>query len=151
MNERERPSRHGQILGKALSMIADAGRRDFPGELPPMCGTCAFKDGAMPNQMAATGMVALNCVLRIDTDRFACHHAMRMGEPTRLCSGYAAAMFAPFSVVKEIMAAMSADLGAMEGPDEVRAAFDAWAAEIDPLGVMDDYQRAREFVKARAA
>lgn len=32
--------------------------------------------------------------------------------------------------------------------DEVRAAFDAWAAEHDPDGTMDDYERAKLYSKA---
>jgi hypothetical protein len=70
----DRPSLHGKMLGKALALIAEIGRRDAPMPIPDTCLTCAFREGTMPNQTAGTGMVALNCVLRIDTDRFACHH-----------------------------------------------------------------------------
>jgi hypothetical protein len=36
--EADRPSKHGQILGSALALIAAAGRRDSPVELPQMRG-----------------------------------------------------------------------------------------------------------------
>jgi hypothetical protein len=67
----DRPSLHGKMLGKALALMADLGRRDAPMPIPDQCLTCAFLEGSMPNQTAGTGMIALNCVLRIDPDRFA--------------------------------------------------------------------------------
>lgn len=148
MTERERPSRHGQILGDALALIAMAGRKDAPMDLPEMCLTCAFRQGCMTNQMAATGKVALDCVLGIDKDRFACHHGMKEGQPSKLCVGYMAARLAPYSFTKEVLVALAKELGAQTGPDEVRAAFDVWLAEIDPDGKMDDYQLARAHAKS---
>lgn len=143
MTERERPSKHGKILGQALALIAMAGRKDSPAPLPEMCLTCAFREGCMTNQMTATGIVALNCVLGIDKDRFACHHGMKEGQPSKLCVGYMAARLAPHSFTKEVLVELGKDLDALAGPDEVRAAFDAWLAEIDPHGKLDDYQLAR--------
>lgn len=144
--ERERPSQHGKILGEALALIAAAGRRDAPFELPPMCATCAFREGCMTNQMAATGKVALDCVLGIDLDRFACHHGMKDGQPGKLCVGYIAARLAPWSFTKEVLATLAKEIaGIGDGPDEVRAAFDAWLSKVDPKREKDDYQLAREF------
>ena len=97
----------------------------------------------MPNEMAATGKVALDCVLGIDKDRFACHHGMKDGEPRRLCVGYIAAVLAPWSFTTEVLAAVKRDLDAMTGPDDIRAAFDAWHDEVDPERKLDDYQLAR--------
>lgn len=148
--EGDRPSIHGAILGKALALMADLGRRDAPMPIPETCLTCAFREGSMPNQAAATGVMALNCVLRIDPDRFACHHGMKAGEPQKLCSGYIAAMLAPFSQVKEILTAFNEELAAIENqPDEVRAAFDAWLSRADPERQMDVYQAAREYAKSQ--
>ena len=146
-SERERPSNHGKILGQALALIAMVGRRDAPFELPDCCLTCAFREGCMPNQMAATGKVALDCVLGIDKDRFACHHGMKAGQPSKLCVGYIAARLAPWSEVKLILETLGRDLATMDGADEVRAAFDRWLAEIDPHRKMNDYELAREYAK----
>lgn len=100
----------------------------------------------MTNQMAATGKTALDCVLGIDPDRFACHHGMKDGEPSKLCVGYIAAILAPRSFTNEVLRAVKADLDAMpEGPDEIRAAFDVWHNEVDPDRKMDDYQLARAY------
>lgn len=147
-DERERPSKHGAILGQALALIAMAGRRDVPFELPEMCATCAFRDGCMTNQMAATGKVALDCVLGIDKDRFACHHGMKDGEPSKLCVGYVTARLAPWSITKEILVELQKDLDGIEGADEVRAAFDVWLDEIDPDRKKNDYELARAFERS---
>lgn len=145
----DRPSSHGMMLGKALALIAEIGRRDAPMSIPDTCLTCAFREGTMPNQTAGTGMVALNCVLRIDTDRFACHHGLKEGQPKHLCAGYIAAMLAPLSEVKEILAAFQHELAEIEDqPDDVRAAFDAWLNKADPERRLDVYQAAREYAKA---
>lgn len=140
MTDRERPSKHGKILGDALALLAMAGRQDAPMKIPECCPTCAFLLGSMPNEMAATGKTALDCVLGIDRDRFGCHHGMKNGWPSKLCVGYVAARLAPWSFTKEVLAAVKNDIDAMSGPDEVRAAFDAWHEEIDPDRKMNDYQ-----------
>lgn len=148
----DRPSLHGKLMGKALALMADLGRRDAPLEIPETCLTCAFREGSMPNQTAGAGIMALNCVLRIDMDRFACHHGMKAGEPSKLCSGYIAAMLAPFSEVKEILAAFHDELATIESePDHVRAAFDAWLNKADPERRLDVYQAAREYAKSELA
>ena len=140
-----RPSRHGAILGDALALLAAAGRKDAPMEIPECCLTCAFRPGTLPNATAETGKMALDCVLGIDKDRFACHHGMKEGQPRKLCAGYVAAVLAPWSFTKEVIAAVHADLGKQDGPDEIRAAFDAWVTETDPQGAMDVYQLARAY------
>lgn len=152
MIDRERPSQHGKILGQALALIASIGRRDTPFELPECCLTCAFREGCMTNLMAATGKVALDCVLGLDKDRFSCHHGMKDGEPTKLCVGYIAARNAPWSQVVLILETLKKDLDGMEGagPDAVRAAFDAWVASLDPASWKDDYELARLFAKRAA-
>lgn len=148
----DRPSIRGAMLGKVLALMADMGRRDAPMPIPDMCLTCAFREGSMPNQTAGTGMIAINCVLRIDPDRFACHHGMKDGEPQRLCAGYIAAMLAPFSEVKEILTALYHELAEIEdGPDDVRAAFDRWLSQADPERRLDIYQAAREYAKSEIA
>ncbi len=149
-NERDRPSRHGRIMGQALALIAMAGRRDAPMEMPDMCATCAFREGCFTNQCAGTGVVAMRIVAGVDPDRFACHHGRDAdGQPSKLCIGYVAARLAAPSFVHEVLATLKDDLDAAggEGPDEVRAAFDTWLAKIDPGGKMDDYRRAREYNK----
>jgi hypothetical protein len=67
----DRPSFHGKMLGEALALMAELGRREAPMPIPDNCLTCAFRRGTMPNETAGTGVIALNCVLRIDKDRFA--------------------------------------------------------------------------------
>ena len=148
--EGDRLSLHGQMMGKAFLLIEAIGRRDAPMPIPETCLTCAFREGSMPNMTAGTGIVALNCVLRIDTDRFACHHGMKDGEPRRLCAGYIAAMLAPYSQVKEILAAFHKELADIEKqPDHVRAAFDKWLSLADPDRNLDVYQAAREYAKSQ--
>lgn len=150
--EGDRPSIHGKMLGKALALFAEIGRRAAPMPIPEPCLTCAFREGTMPNQTAGTGKVALDCVLRIDTDRFACHHGMKDGDPQKLCAGWIAAMLAPFSEVKEILAAFQDELAEIEDqPDEVRAAFDAWLNRADPERRLDVYQAAREYAKSQTS
>lgn len=144
----DRPSKHGAILGQFLALLEIAGRKDSPVELPPTCATCAFRAGTMPNQTAGTALIAFNIVMGIDRDRFACHHGMKDGEPQKLCVGYMAAMLAPFSFTKEALAVMAKELDAMgDGPDEIRAAFDAWLAKADPEGKLDVYQAARAWAR----
>jgi hypothetical protein len=75
--ERDRPSRHGAIMGQALALIEMAGRRDAPFEMPDTCSTCAFREGSYTNQCGGTGVVALKIVAGLDPDRFACHHGRR--------------------------------------------------------------------------
>lgn len=144
--EGDRPSKHGKVLGEALALIADLGERDARMDnWRERCATCAFRKGTAPNMTAGTGMIALNCVLGIDRDRFACHHGLKDGEPQRICVGYIAARIAPFTHVKEVMAALHADLGLDDPNDPVREAFDGWLKEIDPEGKMDVYQAARAY------
>lgn len=146
-----RPSKHGAILGDALALLAMAGRKDAPMEIPECCLTCAFRPGTLPNATAETGKMALDCVLGIDKDRFACHHGMKEGAPRKLCAGYVAAVLAPWSFTKEVIAAVHADMGKIAEPDEVRAAFDVWLAETDPQGAMDVYQLARAYANRKAS
>jgi hypothetical protein len=148
----DRPSRHGAILGDALALIAAAGRKDSPVDLPEPCLTCAFRAGSLPNQTGATVKMALDCVLGVDPDRFACHHGMKNGEPSKTCVGYVAARIAPWSFVKEVLASAQAELAEVggEGQDEVRAAFDRWIAKIDPQGKMGCYDQARAYARRSA-
>ena len=144
----DRPSIHGKMMGKALAIMAARGRDNAPMPIPDCCLTCAFREGSLPNQTAATGMMALNCVLRLDPDQFACHHGMKEGQPQKLCSGYIAAMLAPFSEVKEILTAFHEQLAEIgDEPDALRAAFDAWLNRADPERRMDVYEAAREYAK----
>lgn len=146
-----RPSRHGAILGDALALLAAAGRKDAPMDLPECCLTCAFRPGTLPNATAETGKMALDCVLGIDRDRFACHHGMKEGQPRKLCSGYVAAVLAPWSFTKEVIEAVTQEMDATkDSPDDVRAAFDAWRVETDPDGAMDVYQLARAYATRKA-
>lgn len=142
--ERERPSRHGAILGRALSEMVDAG-----GGCTGTCATCAFKPGTMTNQMAATGLTALHCALGSDPDPFGCHHGMADGQPTKLCAGYEAARRASFEDVRAIMERLKKRMDAMSGPDEVRIAYDVWAEQADPSHALNDYQLARLYEKQR--
>lgn len=145
----DRPSKHGKILGEALALLAMAGRKDCPAELPPMCVTCAFREGTMPNMCAGTGLLAFNCALGIDKDRFACHHGMKDGQPAKLCVGYVAARLAPWSFTKEVITELGKTLDAIDGEgDDVRTAFDAWLSSCNPETNGDIYQIARKFNKA---
>lgn len=143
----DRPTKHGSLLGEALALIADLGERYSPIPMGERCSTCAFRKGSVPNQSAGTGMIALNCVLGIDRDRFACHHGMKDGEPKRICVGYMAAILAPFSQVKEVLVFMHENLGKDDGEDDVREAFDKWLHDFDPKGKLDVYQVARAYQK----
>jgi hypothetical protein len=144
-----KPSSYGAILGDALALIAAAGRKDLPegASLGDACLTCAFREGTLPNRMGGTAKQALDCVLGIDRDRFACHHGMKDGEPKRLCAGYLAAMIAPFSFVKEVLASAHKDLAAFNDSDAdpVRDDYVRWLSMIDPDGKMDVYQIARAY------
>lgn len=149
--EGDRPSKHGSILGEALALIADLGGRDSPVSLGERCATCAFRKGSVPNQTAGTGTIALNCVLGVDRDRFACHHGMKDGQPNRICVGYIAARLAPFSSVKEVMAVLMGEISKVDdGADPIRESFDAWLHEVDPSGSMDVYQVARAYLRRAA-
>jgi hypothetical protein len=145
----ERPSTHGAILGEALSDLAKAGS---VGDqlLDLMCATCAFREGCMTNQMAATGMTALNCVLGIDPEEFACHHGMKNGEPTKLCAGYLAARRAPKPIVQAALQTVMARLRTKPDEDEIRTAFDEWVSVADPENTLDNYARARLYTRAIA-
>lgn len=148
--EGDRPSAHGAALGEALSLIADLGERDSPIPLGERCLTCAFRKGTAPNQTTGTGVIALNCILGVDRDRFACHHGMKDGEPKHLCVGYIAARMASFSYVKEIIAALYSDITENlvdEDNDPIREAFDKWLTEVDPKSEMDVYQAARAWAR----
>lgn len=143
---RDRPSRLGAILGEALADIAKAGRSGIP-DFPEMCATCAFRPGCMTNQMGGTQKAALDVLMGIDGDAFACHHGMKEGEPTKICAGYLAAMNAPRSVAQSAIETAKARMDAATGPDEIRAAFDEWIAKVDPNNQMDDYQRGRLWLR----
>ncbi len=145
----DRPSRHGKLLGAALATIAAIGRRDAPMPIPDCCLTCAFREGSAPNMTAGTGKLALDCVLGIDQDRFACHHGMKDGQPQKICTGYVAALLAPFPEVRAILCAFYDELKEIDdsAPDEIRTAFDAWLAVADPEQRMDVYEAARAFAK----
>lgn len=146
---RERPSRHGKILGQFLSAVAEVGRTVAPEcASRGMCSTCAFRDGAMPNQMAATALTAFNCVMGVDPDQFACHHGMREGVPTKLCAGYLLAKLAPWPEIQAECAKLKQRMDEAAGPDEVRANFESWLNEVDPGRTLDDYALARLFARA---
>jgi hypothetical protein len=144
---RERPSRHGVILGQTLAALADAGRREDP-SCPDPCATCAFRLGCMTNMMAATGIEALNCSIGIDDSLFGCHHGMKDGEPTKLCAGWVAAKLAPFDMMKAELIRLGERLDAATGPDEIRQKFDEWVARVDPENRLNDYERGHLFLKA---
>lgn len=146
---RERPSRHGAILGEALARIAES----VPGAMDGCCATCAFRRGCMTNQMASTGLVAFKCATGADPAGFACHHGMKDGEPTKICAGWLACRLAEFETVKEVSAWLTDQLAALhEGDhDPIREAFDAWIAEVDPDGRLNDYERGRMYLRSALA
>lgn len=149
--EGDRPSAHGARLGTVLALLADLGERDSPVPLGDRCLTCAFREGSVANQSAATALTAFRCSLSIDKDRFACHHGMKNGEPQRICVGYLASLLAPFSIAKEAVLAFHSDLQTLPEADPIREAFDAWLTEIDPDGKMDVYQVGRAWACRKAA
>lgn len=144
MTNMDRPTRHGAALGLALAAIADRGREvEDEGE---RCATCAFRPGTMPNQCAGTVKLALDCLSGVDaSSRFACHHGIDAeGEATRRCAGYEAALHAPRSFTTEKLIECFNQLEAgWDGPDLIRADFDAWWKTVDPDRTMDVYQLAR--------
>lgn len=146
----ERPSRHGAIMGQALIALADADREASGVNPDQMCATCAFRPGAMTNQMAATGLIAYKCAIGADPAEFACHHSMKDGETTRLCTGYLMARAAPFETVRAISEGVCTGLDLADGPDTIRDDFDAWLAKVDPDNQLDNYRRARLYAKRRA-
>lgn len=156
MKDFDRPSMHGKYLGEALVLIARAGRKalaarvirddeNVGADATEPCLTCAFRSGTVANMSGGTGLLALNCALKIDENEFACHHGLKDGEPTRICAGYALAVVAPFAETKEIVKAMYDQLRLLGDSerdgyvDAVRADFDAWYAGVDPDGEMDAY------------
>lgn len=144
---RERPSTHGQIVGQALTAIVTS----VFGELPKdCCATCAFRPETMTNQMAATTLTAYKCAIGADPNPFGCHHGMKDGEPVKACAGWLVSQLADFDKVREIaeQVAKQLDARALDAPDPIREAFDAWIAEVDPDGTMDDYQRGRAYLKS---
>jgi hypothetical protein len=145
----DKPTGYGKILGDALALIAAAGRKDLPAGtvIPEPCLTCAFREGTLPNRMGATAKQALDCVLGVDRDCFACHHGMKNGEPKRLCAGYLAAMIAPFSFVGEVLAFANAELAAFDeaAPDPIRDDYVRWLSALDPDGKLDVYQIDRAY------
>lgn len=144
----DRPSAHGKLLGEALAAMVAAG-----GDPGPMCATCAFRPGTIPNQSAGTGRLALNCALGIDQSPFACHHGMEDGQPTKLCAGYVAALAAPQDVKSRLLRELLHGIQDLNGaPDEVERAFDEWLARIDPNREKDVYELARLYLReAKAA
>lgn len=149
MTDRECPSTHGKILGDTLANMAEAGKALHP-DFPEPCLTCAFRRGCMTNMMAVTGLVAMKCTIGADTDRFACHHGMNDGTPTRICVGYLLAKSVPFDFVQAEMAKLSENIKEIPSDDHIRASFDAWAAERDPNRELDDYALARAYAVASA-
>lgn len=144
---RDRPSTHGAIVGEALTKIVES----VSGSLPASCcSTCAFRPETMTNQMAATVLVAFKCAVGTDPDPFACHHGMKDGEPTKVCAGWLASQLADFDAVKRISGEMVEKLAAISDTetDPVRDRFDAWIAEVDPEGRLNDYQRGRLYLRA---
>lgn len=142
----DRPSMHGKYLGEALVIIAREGRKQVtPGIIPEPCLTCAFREGTLPNQCAGTGLMALNCTIGVDKDRFACHHGMKDGDPQKLCVGYVAAKLSPFKFTTEVLSALCAQLQRRDdiAEDQIRADFDVWVSVADPDGKLDVYQLAR--------
>jgi hypothetical protein len=108
----QQPSKHGRILGAEFARLADAMAPLHP-EIPERCRTCAFREGTIPNQMAGTLVEAMHCVLGTDPAPFGCHHTLKDGEPTQLCSGYLLARLAPFDEVKAGLARACASLDAL--------------------------------------
>jgi hypothetical protein len=135
----DRPSQHGARLGKALSAVAELGRKSLP-DLPECCLTCAFREGTVPNMTAGTLVLAMRCSVGTDPAPFGCHQGMRDDQPTQLCAGYVAAKHAfetDSATARDLLAA--SDLGGDD--DLVGAQFDAWRATTDPA--LDVYQVAR--------
>lgn len=103
----------------------------------------------MPNESAGTGKIALDCVLGIDNDCFACHHGMKDGQPKKICVGYAAALLAPWPEVMAIVSAFADELSNVDDAalDPVREAFDSWLIDADPKKRMDVYEAARVYAR----
>jgi hypothetical protein len=164
LTRNDRPSTPGALLGEVLDAMAKAGRAIDP-TIPDPCATCAFTKGTMPNQMSATGVVALHCAMGIDPDAFACHHGMerRPGQPsevsgderwpTRLCAGWVAAQLAPYALTKAMVLALQEQLAELDtsAPDPVRVAFDAWVVTLPGYEDMDNYAIGRAYARQQHA
>lgn len=73
-----RPSEIGREAGEGIAKMADNAARVFG---DTRCGTCAFRDGTIPNGCASTVMDAMKCVM--EHRDFNCHEDL-----TKLCGGY---------------------------------------------------------------
>lgn len=147
ISNRDGPSAHGKLLGKLLAAWAKAGEHHAD---QPMCSGCAYREGTLANMSAGTGSNAMNCALGVDPAPFGCHHGMKDGLPSKPCQGWLAAhgylAGLPINEVSPGLEQLAKDVQACEGqPDQVRADYERWAAEHDPDGRMNDYERARIF------
>lgn len=136
----DRPSAHGAALGRLLARMVEAGGG------AEMCATCAFREGSMPNLMAATGLLAMHCAIGTDPAPFGCHHGMQNELPTRNCAGWKAAQKAPFELWKTELPRVLADVRG-GGEDAVRAEFDHWWPTVDPRGELDVHQLGRAWAR----
>lgn len=86
---RNLPSEEGRKLGKELARLADAGepacRLTAPAMLP-RCGTCAFREGTVPNTLAATLMTAVKCAIEVEP--FYCHERKDEQSEPIICMGW---------------------------------------------------------------
>ena len=112
----QQPSEHGRILGEQLAWIADA-MEPLLTDIPERCKTCAFRKGTIPGQMAGTLGQALNCVAGIDPSPFMCHHTIRQGEPTGLCSGYLLVRSAPAELLRRALRRATGKLDSLPRPE----------------------------------
>lgn len=77
-----RPTELGYALGRNLARFADVEEARKP-DAPKRCGTCAFRDGTIPNGCEATVMDALKCTMELGI--FYCHED-KAGETA--CAGW---------------------------------------------------------------
>jgi len=144
--KRDAPGNHGYVVGKALAALSDAGRK-IQGDLPDPCATCAFRLGCMTNAMPATVLTAFQCATGADDSPFGCHHGMEGGRPVKKCAGWLAAQAADWPDAQRIMSDLQAGLKALPERDEIRDAYNAWIARVDPAGDLDDYARGRLWLR----
>lgn len=85
MATRNKPCDVGRAVGAELARLtgdATAGA--------PMCASCAFKPGTVPNGCITSVADAMKCVF--EGERFWCHHDKKNGDPTRVCAGWKASV-----------------------------------------------------------
>lgn len=86
---RNKPTELGRSFGKNIARFCEERIKKYAGTgmaVPQRCGTCAFREGTVPNGCETTVWDAMKCALEGKV-RFMCHEHRRDDEPP-ICAGY---------------------------------------------------------------